>query len=225
MKRAAIIVAGGKGTRMGADIPKQFLPINGVPILCLTVSKFIDFDPEITIFLVLPTSLMAYWLQVSTQWIPIDRCKLIPGGQERFFSVKNAIDNLPDDIDIVAIHDGVRPLVSVNCIARCFAEATLNGNAVPAVDVVESLRFVDSNGSRPLDRKSVKIIQTPQVFITDDIKKAYQQPYDEHFTDDASVMEKFGKKINLAQGEKQNIKITTFDDLQYAVYLLNQNKK
>lgn len=225
MKRAAIIVAGGSGTRMGSEIPKQFLPINGTPILCHTVKKFLDFDPEITIYLVLPATQMAYWLQVSSAIIPPTACKLVPGGKERFFSVKNAVEQLTDDIDFVAVHDGVRPLISVSCIANLYAQAALNGNAVPAIDVADSLRQIIDNNSKPLDRKTVKIIQTPQIFIADDLKKAYQQPYTEQFTDDASVVEKFGKKINLAQGEKNNIKITTFDDLQFANYFFNQYKK
>ncbi|MCQ2974706.1 MAG: 2-C-methyl-D-erythritol 4-phosphate cytidylyltransferase [Bacteroidales bacterium] len=226
MKRAVIIVAGGKGVRMGMQTPKQFLPIAGVPILCRTIQQFKNFDPTIDIYLVLPTTHLAFWQKLSEAWIPPNQYNLVEGGSERFFSVKNAVDILPDEIDIVGVHDGVRPLVSVANIAECYTKAALLGNAVPCIAPPESVRIVDKEGmNNILDRNAVKLIQTPQVFHADILKQAYKQPYCEQFTDDASVVEKFGQKINLVNGDKNNIKITTFEDINFAEFLITKTKK
>lgn len=224
MRRAVIIVAGGKGLRMGSELPKQFLSIAGVPILCRTVLKFMQYDPEISIYLALPKSHFAVWQQLSAPYIPAGRCTLVEGGPERFFSVKNALDTIPDDIDVVGVHDGVRPLVTTKVIASAYTEATLNGNAVPCIAPPESIRYADSEGNHMLNRDCVKLIQTPQVFHLDILKAAYQLPYTKAFTDDASVVETSGKKINLIEGDKQNIKITTFEDLNYAEFLLKKSE-
>lgn len=223
MKRAVIIVAGGHGLRMGSDIPKQFLEIKGIPVLCRTIRQFIDFDPEIKIFTVLPASHISYWKQIAPKYLNNNSIEIIEGGNERFFSVKNAVDKLDDDIDITGVHDGVRPLVSTKCIAECYAHAALEGNAVPCLAPPESIRISESNGdSHIINRDTIKLIQTPQVFHTDILKRAYLQPYSKEFTDDASVVEKIGTKINLIPGIKQNIKITTFEDLEYAEFILNR---
>jgi 2-C-methyl-D-erythritol 4-phosphate cytidylyltransferase len=224
MKRAVIIVAGGKGLRMGTEIPKQFLPLDGVPVLCRTVSRFLEYDPEIAVILALPENHIGVWKNISAPYFPSDRCKVVVGGKERYHSVKNALSYVAEDIDLTAVHDGVRPLAGVQMIARTFAEAALRGNAVPCIAPPESIRFEETLGGEnsPLDRNRIKLIQTPQVFSTTILKKAYQIPYCEGFTDDASVVEKYGEKIFLVDGEKQNIKITTYEDLNYAEFLLRK---
>ena len=226
MKRAVIIVAGGKGLRMGMSTPKQFLDVAGVPILCRTVFQFRSFDPEIAVFLVLPQGFVEFWKKISQPFIHPDCYRVVYGGAERFFSVKNAVDLLDSDIDLVGVHDGVRPLVSVSCIAQCYTQAALNGNAVPCINPPESIRTVDPQGNnRIIDRNSEKLIQTPQVFHADVLRKAYQQPYIPSFTDDASVVEQLGEKINLIEGEKNNVKITTFEDINFAEFVINKTKK
>ncbi|MBQ3657473.1 MAG: 2-C-methyl-D-erythritol 4-phosphate cytidylyltransferase [Bacteroidales bacterium] len=222
MKRAVIIVAGGKGLRMGTEVPKQFLPLDGVPILCRTVSRFLEYDPEIAVILALPESHIGVWRTLSAPFFSSDRCIVVIGGKERYHSVKNALNNVSQDVDFTAVHDGVRPLVSVQTIARTFTGAALNGNAVPCIAPPESIRYEESGENRPLNRNCVKLIQTPQVFSTKILRQAYQIPYCEGFTDDASVVEKYGKKIFLVDGEKQNIKITTYEDLNYAEFLLKK---
>ncbi|MCQ2249944.1 MAG: 2-C-methyl-D-erythritol 4-phosphate cytidylyltransferase [Bacteroidales bacterium] len=226
MKRAAIIVAGGKGLRMGAQLPKQFLSVAGIPILCRTIQKFLQYDPEIKIFLALPQIHMGLWAQLSLPYISPDAYTMVEGGAERFHSVKNALDKIPQDVDLIAVHDGVRPLVSVRTIAAAFTEATLKGNAIPCIAPPESIRVASGNGeNHAIDRSTVKLIQTPQVFEAGILRKAYCLPYTPAFTDDASVVETSGEKINLIDGDRENIKITTIEDLKYAEYILSQDTK
>ena len=225
MKRAVIIVAGGKGARMGLSTHTQFLEIAGIPILCRTIGQFLSFDPTIELFIVLPEQYIDYWKRISQSFIRESAYRIVKGGSERFHSVKNAVDALSPDTDLVAVHDGVRPLVSVYCIAQCFATAALKGNAIPCINPPESIRTIDTQGnSRIVDRTTVKLIQTPQVFHADILRKAYKQPYEPSFTDDASLVERFGETINLIEGEKSNIKITTFDDIGYAEYIVGKTK-
>lgn len=224
MKRAAIIVAGGKGLRMGSQLPKQFIPVAGMPILCRTILKFLQYDPEIRIYLALPASHFGIWAQISAPYIPACKYTMVEGGAERFHSVKNALDKIPQDIDLIAVHDGVRPLISVKTIATAYMEATLHGNAVPCIAPPESIRMAETpDNNHPIDRGKVKLIQTPQVFSAEILRKAYCLPYTPSFTDDASVVETSGHSIHLIDGERQNIKITTIDDLQYAEYILSHN--
>ena len=225
MNRAVIIVAGGKGVRMGLSTPKQFLEIAGIPILCRTIGQFRSFDPAIEVFLALPEQYVDYWKRISQAFIRENSYRIVKGGSERFHSVKNAVDALPADTDLVAVHDGVRPLVSISCIAQCFATAALKGNAIPCINPPESIRTIDPQGSSHIvDRSTVKLIQTPQVFHADILRRAYTQPYEPSFTDDASVVERLGETINLIEGEKNNIKITTFDDIGYAEYIVGKTK-
>lgn len=225
MKRAVIIVAGGKGLRMGMSTPKQFLDLDGMPILCRTVNQFRSFDPEIEVILVLPQGLGEFWRKLSQPFLRPDSYRYVYGGAERFHSVKNAVDTLGPEVDIVGVHDGVRPLVSVSCIAQCYTQAALKGNAVPCINPPESIRTVAADGSsKIIDRNTVKLIQTPQVFHADVLRKAYQQPYTQMFTDDASVVEQYGETINLIEGEKNNIKITTFDDIYFAQFVISRTK-
>jgi 2-C-methyl-D-erythritol 4-phosphate cytidylyltransferase len=221
MKRAVIIVAGGKGTRMGSTLPKQFMQIDGQPILCRTIEKFRQFDPEITIVISLPTQWLGAWVQLSAGIIAPNSYIMAEGGEQRYHSVKNALMKVPNDIDLIGVHDGVRPLVSVKTIANAYTEAALHGNAVPCIAPPESIRIVnDDNSNKPIDRNTVKLIQTPQVFAADILRAAYSLPYTPEFTDDASVVERHGTSIHLIDGDRQNIKITTIDDLRYADYLV-----
>lgn len=226
MKRAVIIVAGGKGVRMGLSTPKQFLDIAGIPILCRTVGQFRNFDPTIDVLIALPIQYIDYWKRISQSFLPESSYRIVKGGEERFHSVKNAVDALSSDTDLVGVHDGVRPLVSVSCIAQCYTTAALKGNAVPCINPPESIRTVLPNGtSKIIDRNTVKLIQTPQVFHADILRRAYTQQYEPSFTDDASVVERLGEQINLIDGDRSNIKITTFEDISYAEYMVGKMKK
>ena len=223
MKRAVIIVAGGKGTRMGSTLPKQFMQIGGQPILCRTIDRFRQYDPAITIIIALPAQWAAAWIQISAGYISPNSYIIAEGGEQRYHSVKNALMKVPNDIDLIGVHDGVRPLVSVKTIANAYTEAALHGNAVPCIAPPESIRIVNQDDTNaPIDRNTVKLIQTPQVFAADILRAAYSLPYTPEFTDDASVVEKYGHTIHLIDGDRQNIKITTLDDLKYAEYAIKQ---
>ena len=221
MKRAVIIVAGGKGTRMGSSLPKQFMQIGGQPILCRTIEKFRQYDPTITIIISLPAQWLGAWVQLSAGTIAPNSYIIAEGGEQRYHSVKNALMKVPNDIDLIGVHDGVRPLVSVKTIANAYTEAALHGNAVPCIAPPESIRIVNGdNTNAPIDRNTVKLIQTPQVFAADMLRAAYSLPYTPEFTDDASVVERHGIPIHLIDGDRQNIKITTIEDLKYAEYAI-----
>ena len=224
MPNYAIIVAGGKGERMGQHIPKQFLEIASKPILMHTIEKFHNTFPELKIILALPENQFDYWEELCYKYgftkIPH---QIVAGGKTRFDSVKNAL-KLITEKGIVAIHDGVRPLVSAITIKNCFSQAELSGTAVTVVDVVDSLRFVSKqdNTNKAVARSCYKSVQTPQCFTSEIILKAYQQAFDESFTDDASVVEKLGYKINLVEGNIENIKITSPMDIVLVDVLMKQ---
>ncbi len=214
MQKSVIIVAGGLGTRMNSVIPKQFLEISGKPILFHTIEKFYFFDLSIKIIIVLPQEHIIRWNELVEKFnFTIPLC-IVTGGKTRFDSVKNGLEMI--EKGIVAIHDAVRPLVSTATIKTAFDAAKEKGNAIPSISVNDSLRIIDINGNKPLDRNQVRIIQTPQCFEAVIIKKAYLQKYDKSFTDDASVIEKSGVKVNLVEGNPENIKITNSFDLKIA---------
>ena len=215
MKKYIIIVAGGKGLRMGGEIPKQFLPIGGKPVLMRTMEAFHAYDAEIQIVLVLPVAQQAYWKELCDQYTFALPYRLADGGETRFHSVKNGLDTIPTDEEaLVGVHDGVRPFVSAEVIARCYAEAARVGAVVPVTDVVETVRHLeDGGGSTTVNRDEYKLVQTPQVFSLALLKQAYAQPYVPAFTDDASVVEALGHEVTLVQGHRENIKITTPFDL------------
>lgn len=215
MKKYIIIVAGGKGLRMGGEIPKQFLPIGGKPVLMRTMEAFHAYDAEIQIVLVLPVAQQAYWKELCDQYTFALPYRLADGGETRFHSVKNGLDTIPTDEEaLVGVHDGVRPFVSAEVIARCYAEAARVGAVVPVTDVVETVRHLeDGGGSTTVNRDEYKLVQTPQVFSLSLLKQAYAQPYVPAFTDDASVVEALGHEVTLVQGNRENIKITTPFDL------------
>lgn len=212
MTKTVIIVAGGKGTRMKSDIPKQFLSMKGKPILLHTLEAFVNADSEMQIILVLPEDQIKTWLKLCQQHhvgIPVT---IAPGGANRFESVKNGLSVASDD-GWIGVHDGVRPFIREESILRIYHEAERFGNAVPAIAPVESVRIQTENGNRVIDRDQVKLIQTPQVFIARLLKEAYNRPFSEAFTDDASVFEAAGHQIHLVEGQPGNIKITNPEDL------------
>ena len=220
MTKYAIIVAGGSGERMQSGIPKQFLLLNGIPVLMRTLFAFYNFENQVQIILVLPKEHIGYWKNLCAEFdFDVDH-KLVAGGETRFHSVKNGLAKISNTESLVAVHDGVRSLVSQSVIQACFETAELLGIAVPAIEITESVRMLTTEGNQQLNRSDVKLIQTPQVFKAEMILKAYRQDYKESFTDDASVVENMGEKIHLIPGNRENIKITTARDLVIASALL-----
>lgn len=218
MDRYAILVAGGKGLRMGSDIPKQFLPLRGRPVLMHTIDVFRRTYPDIHIILVLPREQQDYWRQLCGQHgYDVELC-VADGGETRFHSVHNGLSLIPDDArGVVGVHDGVRPFVSPETIRRCFEAAEEFGAVVPVVPVVETVRQVLADGSSmTVDRNAYRLVQTPQTFDIQLLKKAYGQPFDPFFTDDASVVEAMGHPIKLVEGNNENIKLTNPADLKLA---------
>jgi len=212
MNHYVIIVAGGTGSRMQTEVPKQFLELCGKPILMHSINAFAENCECAYPIIVLPHSHIDNWLKLCNKHDFKQEHKIILGGSTRFHSVKNALIALPDN-GLVAIHDGVRPLVSRQTIMRCFHEASIYGCAVPTVQIADSVRESTGLNNRALDRSKLFLIQTPQVFDIAKLKKAYEQEYSPEFTDDASVYEKAGNVIHLTEGNVENIKITTPNDL------------
>lgn len=223
MHRYAIIVAGGKGERMGENTPKQFLELKGKPILMHTIEKFKSTFQDIEIILALPENQIDFWEELCVlHHFPFSPKRVVKGGKTRFKSVKNALAQVTEK-GTVAIHDGVRPLVSSETLISCFETAEEKGNAIPVVDVVDSLRHVSKQEgtNNAVTRSYYKAVQTPQCFNSELILKAYKQEFNPAFTDDASVVEKMGETINLVVGNTENIKITTQQDLLLAEALLS----
>jgi 2-C-methyl-D-erythritol 4-phosphate cytidylyltransferase len=219
MKLYALIVAGGSGKRMGAELPKQYLEIAGRPVLMHTIERFRSFSDSIEIIAVLPENQLRFWSDLQKKYPFNIPHTVVKGGRARFFSVRNGL-KFVDDPGLVAIHDGVRPFVSIDTIRRCFETAEKLGNAIPVIPPADTLRMISDQGSTPVNRLLIRQVQTPQVFHSTLIKKAYEQDYLPEFTDDATVLEKTGIKINLVDGNRENIKITTPEDLKISVALL-----
>lgn len=215
MRKYVIIVAGGKGLRMGGDIPKQFLPVNGKPVLMRTMEAFHACYPDIHIILALPDWQQAYWMELCKLHSFGLLCNIACGGETRFHSVKNGLAKVKGE-GLVGVHDGVRPFVSPEVIARCYEEAERKKAVVPVVGMVETLRRLDGEGSVTVPRDQYRLVQTPQVFDAELLRRAYEQPYTEAFTDDASVVEALGEAVHLVEGNRENIKITTPFDLKVA---------
>ncbi len=221
MKHYAIIVAGGSGSRMKSSIPKQYLELNGLPILMHTINAFYSTDSNIQIILVLPPGDVSYWEDLCKKHVFTVPVSLAAGGASRYESVKNGLAQIQADDAVVAIHDGVRPLVSSDMILESFKTAALRGNAVTAVKLKDSIRMVKDGENMPVDRSAYRLIQTPQTFQLCQLREAYEQQFDPVlFTDDASVVEADGKSIYLIEGSYRNIKITTTEDLKIASYFL-----
>jgi 2-C-methyl-D-erythritol 4-phosphate cytidylyltransferase len=226
MKEYALIVAGGSGTRMGNPMPKQFLPLLDKPILMHTVLAFYNYSHAINIIVVLPERATETWKKLLTKYNFEIPHTIVPGGDSRFHSVKNGLHHIADPDAIVAIHDGVRPLVSSETIGLCMREAAATGTGVAVVPLKESIRKVENDISVAIDRTDYVLVQTPQTFRLSLIKKAYDIPDSPELTDDATVVERSGMVINLVEGDYSNIKITTPEDLVYAEELLKiRNKK
>ncbi|TAJ10123.1 2-C-methyl-D-erythritol 4-phosphate cytidylyltransferase [Marinilabiliaceae bacterium JC017] len=219
MKRYAVIVAGGSGTRMGADVPKQFLVVKNQPVLMHTIETFHRFDEQMELIVVLPQDQIAYWDQLCKTYHFSIQHRVIAGGETRFHSVKNGL-SLVKEPALVGIHDGVRPLVSSETLQRCYHHAEALGNAIPVIDAFESVRHLGDKASKALDRSKIKLVQTPQVFHSDLLLRAYEVDFNEKFTDDASVVEASGHIIHLVAGNRENIKITTPLDLKIAELFL-----
>ena len=209
-----IIVAGGKGSRMGIEIPKQFLILNGKPVLMRTIEAFYNYDSTIKIILVLPEEQQDYWYILCVKYEFTINHEIVSGGKTRFHSVKNGLDVITEKNVIIGIHDGVRPLVSLDVIGRCFDKAAEKGVAFPVVPVVETLRKKTEKGSITVNRADYCLVQTPQVFSAQIIRKAYRQEFSDTFTDDVSVVEALNEyPVYEVEGSRENIKITTPVDL------------
>lgn len=220
MKRTAIIiVAGGGGKRMGSALPKQFMLLDGEPILVRTINRFRKALPVAQLIVVLPEQHIPFWENLRARF-EVARHQVVKGGDERFHSVRNGLAAVGFDVELVGVQDGVRPLASVEMIRRTVEEAAIHGSAVPVVEAVDSYREVTKEGSRIIDRRPLRIVQTPQLFSRALLDEAYQAPYTPLFTDDASVVEALGESIHLVEGERSNLKITTREDLLIAAALL-----
>ncbi|GGE49498.1 2-C-methyl-D-erythritol 4-phosphate cytidylyltransferase [Pedobacter psychrotolerans] len=221
MKYYAIIVAGGSGNRMQTETPKQFLLLRNLPVLMHTIKAFAQSDTQPKILLVLNIDQQRYWRRLCEEFNFRIPHEIINGGTERFYSVKNAIDSINEE-SFVAIHDAVRPLVSKALIDNCFKRAEAIGNVIAAVQSSDSVRMLRGDESTALKRDEIYLVQTPQTFSLNILKKAYLQEFTSHFTDDASVVEALKENINIIEGERNNIKITYPIDLELAELLLKK---
>ena len=230
-----IVVAGGKGLRMGGEIPKQFLPVGGKPVLMRTLERFREYSPELRIILVLPEAQQDYWRQLCREYSFTVEHTIANGGDTRFHSVKNGLALIPDDVQgVVGVHDGVRPFVSTDVIGRCYEAARTLEAVIPVTPVVETLRYVGHQTdddkstlhgnatSKNVLRSDYRLVQTPQTFTVSLLKQAYALPYTDTFTDDASVVEALGHNVSMVDGNRENIKITTPFDLVIAEALVSK---
>ena len=223
IKKYAIIVAGGQGTRMGTSIPKQFLPLMGMPVLCHSILAFAHAFSDIRIILVVPADQVNGVHTIIKSYIGTQNITFATGGETRFHSVQNGLKTIKDD-GIVFVHDGVRPLVSRRLIYRCYEHALDHGSAIPCIPVVDSMRLINEDGtSDPVDRNGLRIIQTPQTFQTGIILPAFNTPYHPAFTDEATVVEASGYNVHLVDGERDNLKITNPGDMIIAETLLKSS--
>lgn len=221
MKEFVIIVAGGTGSRMKSDVPKQFLVVNKLPVLMHTINAFIRYSASLEIILVLPETQFSYWKELCSKYQFEENYRLVQGGETRFQSVKNGLEIIQEETALVAVHDGVRPIISTIIIANGFAIAKEKGNAVTSVPLKDSIRVVTQTGQNiAKDRIKYRLIQTPQTYRIDWMRKAFSANYQPYFTDCASVVESAGYEIHLIDGSYENIKITTPEDLEWArIYL------
>lgn len=216
-----IIVAGGKGLRMGSDIPKQFLPIGGKPVLMRTLERFRQYSPSLQIILVLPKAQQDYWQKLCKEYAFDIDYQLADGGETRFHSVQNGLAKIPDNAQgVVGVHDGVRPFPSIDVIRNCYETAREKKAVIPVIPVVETVRHLKGDTSVTVPRNDYRLVQTPQTFDIQLLKAANRQPYNDNFTDDASVVESYGHAITLVEGNRENIKITTPYDLKIAEVLI-----
>ena len=223
-KRGVIIVAGGSGSRMQSSLPKQFMILGGEPVVARTINTFHEALPGAEIVVVLPEEHIPLWRNLASRF-EVAPHRTVCGGNERFDSVKNGLSALSKEVEYVAIHDGVRALVSKRLIIGAMLEVERCNAVIPVVDAVDSYRVVEGDESKVISRSMLRIVQTPQVFRSDILRRAYEQSFDPRFTDDATVVESLGVKITLLKGERSNIKLTTPEDMVYAEALLEQSEK
>ena len=216
-----IIVAGGKGLRMGTDIPKQFLPIGGKPVLMRTLERFREYSANLQIILVLPKAQQDYWQELCQKYDFKVEYQMTDGGETRFHSVQHGLALIPDDAEgVVGVHDGVRPFPSIDVIRNCYETARKKKAVIPVIPIVETVRHLQDETSVTVPRGDYRLVQTPQTFDIQLLKAANRQPYNDGFTDDASVVEAFGFDVTLVEGNRENIKITTSYDLKIAEVLI-----
>lgn len=223
MKKYAVIVAGGSGTRMGGSLPKQFLLLKEKPVLYYTIKAFVDTDNDLDIILVLPVEYTDMGQEIIDAYFDKDRIRITAGGDSRFQSVKNGLALIEQE-SIIFVHDGVRCLVSKDLIDRCYTQAVETGTAIPAIPSKDSIRFVSEEGNDALDRNNVMLVQTPQTFHSKILLPAFQIDYKDKFTDEATVVEAYGLKVSLIKGEETNIKITQPIDLVIAEKILESKQ-
>lgn len=221
MNKYAVIVAGGAGTRMGSATPKQFLLINEKPVLYYTIKTFLEAYDDLKIVLVLPEDFTDMGREIIDAWFDYSRIKITAGGESRFHSVHNGLQLIEDD-GVVFVHDGVRCLLTKELIYRCYEKALETGSAIPVVPVKDSVRLITEDDNEALDRNKVVLVQTPQAFHSKILLTAFEIDYKERFTDEATVVEAFGLKIQLVEGEENNIKITRPIDLLFAQQVLKE---
>ncbi|MBR4872188.1 MAG: 2-C-methyl-D-erythritol 4-phosphate cytidylyltransferase [Alistipes sp.] len=222
-KRGVIIVAGGSGKRMQSSLPKQFLLLGGEPVVARTINTFAEALPGAEIVVVLPEEHITLWRNLAARFdVAVHKC--VAGGKERFHSVKAGIEALSEDVTSIFVHDGVRAIISKKLIIRAALAVDENEAVIPVVDVVDSYRRVTDSGSEIMPRSELRIVQTPQVFRSETLRRAYGQEFDTAFTDDASVVERMGVAITLIEGERTNLKLTTPEDMEWAEWLLQREK-
>ena len=220
-KRGVVIVAGGSGQRMQSALPKQFLILGGMPVLARTINTFAETLPKAEIVVVLPEEHISLWRNLMARFdVAVHKC--VAGGKERFHSVKCGIEALSNEVEYIAVHDGVRALVSKPLIIRTVLDAEIHGASIPVITVADSYRRITDDGSTIVPRSELRIVQTPQIFSAEVLRAAYNMEYNPMFTDDASVVEIYGHSISLVEGDSRNIKLTTPSDLDYAEWLLER---
>jgi len=219
VKRAVVIAAGGQGLRMGGDLPKQFIPLHGKPVLMHTLDVFYRWDSSARLILVLPEAHQSYWEMLCRELNCGIPHRIVTGGETRFHSVQNGLNEVAD-CEIIGVHDAVRPLVAPEVIESCFQAAEEKGAVIPVMPVINTLREKIGAQNRSVDRRNFYAVQTPQVFCREWLLNAYRQPYQPLFTDEASAVEATGKSIHLIEGNRENIKITTPIDLIFAEKVL-----
>ncbi|HMG83289.1 MAG TPA: 2-C-methyl-D-erythritol 4-phosphate cytidylyltransferase [Ferruginibacter sp.] len=223
MEKVAVIVAGGNGSRMNTALPKQFLLINGKPVLYYTINTFLKAYDDLTMILVLPEEFISAGQEIIDAFFDYKRIKITAGGTTRFHSVQNGLKLITEE-SIIFVHDGVRCLLSTDLIQRCYEAAIAFGSAIPVINSKDSVRIITEEGNDPLDRNHIKLVQTPQTFHSKVLLPAFKIDYKDKFTDEATVVEAFGLKVNLIEGEENNIKITKPIDLTFAEKILSEGE-
>jgi len=219
MKKYAIIVAGGIGTRMKGEVPKQFMLLSGKPVILYPIEAFFAYDPSIRIILVVHPDYITSWEQLAREYKIAIPLQVVTGGKTRFDSVKNGLKLIQDE-GLVAIHDAARPVINADFIGRLFYAATAKGSAIPVVPLTDTIRTIYGDTSHHQDRTFLRAVQTPQIFKVSELQRAYTQPYQPNFTDDGSVMEAVGFSVHLAEGRQENMKITHMEDIAVAEVLI-----